>query len=50
MAGPTGLDYTSVLACLRAMQLGRARRDEIFSDVRLMENAALGVMMKKREG
>ena len=44
MNGPTGLDYTAVLACLRNLRLGRQRSDEIFDDVRAMESAALQAM------
>lgn len=47
MGGPTGLDYTAVLACLRTMRLGRERADEVFADVRVMEAAALGAMASK---
>lgn len=47
MGGPTGLDYTAVLACLRTLRLGRERSDEVFTDVRVMEAAALEAMSKK---
>lgn len=45
--GATGLDYTAVLACLRALRLGRERNDELFSDVRVMEAAALEAISNK---
>ena len=47
MGGPTGLDYTAVLACLRTMGLARDKRDAIFADVRIMEGAALSVIHAK---
>jgi len=42
--GATGLDYTAVLAVIRSMRLPRARADELFADVRIMERAALNQM------
>lgn len=45
--GATGLDYTAVLAVIRSLRLPRARADELFADVRIMERAALE---KMREG
>lgn len=45
--GPTGLDYTAVLATMRASPIPRARRDEVFADVRVMESAALDAMHAK---
>lgn len=47
MGGPTGLDYTAVLACLRSLKLGRDKADEVFADVRVMEVAALAAMAQK---
>ena len=42
----TGLDHTAVLANLRTLRLPRARADEIYADVRLMERAAMGAMAR----
>ena len=47
MGGATGLDYTAVLASLRTLRFPRERSNEVFSDVRLMEAAALEEMAKK---
>ncbi|WP_313082547.1 DUF1799 domain-containing protein [Pulveribacter sp.] len=47
MGGPTGLDYTAVLACLRTLGLARDKRDAMFADVRIMEGAALSVIHAK---
>ncbi|WP_297111568.1 DUF1799 domain-containing protein [Tessaracoccus sp.] len=45
--GPTGLDYTAVLAVLRAKRLPRERADEMFADIRVMERAALNEIHRK---
>ena len=45
MSGPTGLDYASVLALLRTQP--RERRDELFDDVQVMEQAALNEIHQK---
>lgn len=47
MAGPTGLDYASVLALLRSMRLPRDQAEQIFDDVQVMERAALAVIHTK---
>lgn len=47
MGGATGLDYTAVIASLRTLRLPRERFDEVFADVRVMENAALQEMGKQ---
>lgn len=49
MGGPTGLDYTSVLACLHGLRLGRDRVDAMFADVRVMERGALQAMADARK-
>ncbi|MBP8293131.1 MAG: DUF1799 domain-containing protein [Caldilineaceae bacterium] len=47
MSGPTGLDYTAVLALIRAQRLPRETADALFDDVQTMERAALQQMNKK---
>lgn len=42
--GPTGLDYTAVLAYMRTLRLPREQADELFSDIQTMEAEALAVM------
>lgn len=46
MAGPTGLDYTAVLALLRTLRLPRAEADALFDDVQVMEGEALREMAR----
>lgn len=47
MAGPTGLDYASVLAMLRFRRLARAEQVEWMDAVQAMERAALEVIHAK---
>lgn len=47
MGGPTGLDYTAVLATLRDLGLPRDRRKEVFEDVRTLELGALAALSAK---
>lgn len=49
MAGPTGLDYASVLALLRAARLPRDRREAIFDDIQIMERAALAEIHRNKQ-
>ena len=44
--GATGLDYSAVLASLRTLRLPREKFDRVFSDVRVLERAALEAMHK----
>lgn len=46
MSGATGLDYHGVGAAVRMM--GKPMTPELFSDVQLMERAALIAMQKKK--
>lgn len=43
-AGPTGLDYTAVLALMRAQRVGRDEFEDFFAGVQAMERAALDQM------
>lgn len=45
--GPTGLDYTAVLAALRTLRLPRDRFQELYADVRTLERAALEEMARE---
>lgn len=47
MAGPTGLDYTAVLAVMARMRLSEQQHDELFRDLQVMEAAALDAMHSK---
>lgn len=47
MGGPSGLDYTAVLALLRTLRLPRAEADALFDDVQTMERAALQEMAEQ---
>lgn len=49
MGGPTGLDYTAVLALIRAMRLPREQSDELFKDIQTMEFEALVQMAENHE-
>ena len=48
MAGPTGLDYTAVLAMLRRLGLPREQADDVFDGVQVMEAAALSTIHAKK--
>jgi hypothetical protein len=47
MAGPTGLDYGAITTVLRLKAIPRARWPDLFEDIRTMEDAALGQMVKE---
>lgn len=49
MSGATGLDYPAVFATLDRLHRDKtdARRDELFSDLQIMEAAALKKMAEK---
>lgn len=47
MNGPSGLDYTAVLACIDRHKLEPEKASELFEDVQVMEAAALEVMASK---
>lgn len=49
MGGPTGLDYTAVLALIRAMRLPREQSDELFEDIQTMEFSALTQIAENHE-
>ncbi|KAF1043063.1 MAG: hypothetical protein GAK35_02383 [Herbaspirillum frisingense] len=46
MGGVYGLDYAALPAVLRMLGIGRNRWKEIFSDLRVMEAAALEVLQE----
>lgn len=48
MAGATGLDYGVLPAVLRLTAVPRAAWSEVFESLRVMEDAALEVMRRKR--
>lgn len=47
IAGPTGLDYTAVLALMARMELSREDHDSLFDDVQVLERSALETMSQK---
>ncbi len=47
MSGPSGLDYTTVLALMDRMKLSEEDHDELFSDIQTLERAALEAMSEK---
>ena len=47
MNGPTGLDYTPLLALMARMKLSDEDHDELFDDIQTLERAALDVMNTK---
>lgn len=48
MAGATGLDYGALPAVLRLTAVPRAQWPEVFESIRVLEDAALEVMRRKR--
>jgi hypothetical protein len=46
-AGPTGLDYTPLLALMDRMKLSDEDHDALFDDVQTLERAALDAMTAK---
>lgn len=49
MGGPTGLDYTAVLAFMRRLKLSRKEADDLFDDVQVMEYEAMQTMADARD-
>jgi hypothetical protein len=47
MGGPIGLDYGPVFALMNRMDLTRAQYDQLFSDIRELEQSALTTMNSK---
>lgn len=47
MAGPTGLDYAALPVALRMIDAPRVDWQELMTDVRVMESAALQAMRKE---
>lgn len=45
--GPTGLDYTPLLALMGRMKLSDQDHDDLFEDVQTLERAALAAMQTK---
>lgn len=50
MSGPTGLDYTAVLALMGLMDITREEQRDLFNDIRVMEQAALSEMQGSPDG
>ena len=48
MSGATGLDYTALAEIWRRLKVPIANRDEVFQDIRIMENKALETMRKNK--
>lgn len=48
MNGPTGLDYVALFAVMEHMAVADEDRHCLFSDIRVMEAAALTQMNKKQ--
>lgn len=48
MSGPTGLDYNVLYKKMDRMQLSPERYEELEEEIRLLEDAALAVMRKKK--
>lgn len=49
MSGPTGLDYSAIPTVLRLTCVPRAAWPDVFEDLRVMEDAALGQMRANRK-
>lgn len=49
MAGATGLDYAAMPVVMDMVGIGRKRRPEVFSSVRIMETEALATMAENRD-
>lgn len=47
MNGPTGLDYTALLALMSRMKLSDEDHEDLFADVQTLERAALEAMNQK---
>jgi len=47
MNGPTGLDYSAIPMVLRMIGAPRSEWQQLYSDLRVMEAAALGAMNKR---
>lgn len=47
MGGPTGLDYTPLLALMARMKLSDAEHDDLFDGVQTLERSALEAMNTK---
>ena len=48
MNGATGLDYSALAEIWRRLKVPIANRDEVFQDIRIMENKALETMRKNK--
>ena len=44
MAGPTGLDYNVLFACMARMALSDQDHEQLFHDIRTMESEALKII------
>jgi Phage related hypothetical protein (DUF1799) len=44
MSGATGLDYSALNEVWERLDVPLSRRDDVFQDIRVMENAALKTM------
>lgn len=48
-AGPSGLDYTAIPGTAKMIGIKRRALEEVFPDLRVMENEALAVMADAAE-
>lgn len=48
MNGPTGLDYNALPGVMRLCGVARSEWPEVFESIRTLEDAALGIMRKKK--
>ena len=49
MGGPTGLDYTAVLAVIQFEETGKEQAKELFDQIKLIERGALTAMAEARK-
>jgi hypothetical protein len=49
MSGATGLDYSALREVWQRLKIPQSARDDIFQDIRIMENEALKTMRKKKD-
>jgi len=48
MSGATGLDYAALPGVMRLIGVSAAERADVFDDIRIMEDAALGKMREDK--
>ena len=49
MGGPTGLDYTAILAVIQFEESDKEQAKELFEQIRLIERGALTAMAEARK-